>query len=780
MNDSEFDAAQGRFRRAALEQRRMTRSYGSAVDTLLFFRRRTTSGPNSRTPRLRVPRLHRPRVSPPTGRRIFQTRRIPSYIQSEASDCGPACLAMALAFHGAEFSPETLRAETNAGRDGTSARSLLDAARRYGVTGRGVRVGLEGLRLLPRASILHWNFNHFVVLDRVTRRHVYIADPAFGRRRLEFEDVSKAFTGLALEFQSSIEQRRKTSSAHDVNPWTNIRQFFPAAPAWFPLVGASLLLLVFSFVTPFASVYVIDHATTERSGGTLFGILFAALVLTAAFFGLQAARGFAITSIQTLADKRVTTGVLEHLFALPYDFFTRRSPGDLALRVRTSTAVRQVLTNSTLSAAFDGSLIFIYAIVLLFLNLELAALVIVMASLQVGLLLAGWKSQIYLSANALESQAQSESELVELLAGADTLKATGLDKYAAERWSHTFAEELNARVSSRRHLAVTSALSASIQFVSPVLILLLGLLLLAHHEVTLGDVIGVASLAAGIFVPLASLVQNGLQVTTLRANLVRLDDILRTVPEHGPHALPPPKALDGALELTKVCFAYPGSPANALRDINLTIKPGSFVAIVGRTGCGKSTLATVLAGLRLPTSGQVVLAGKPFVTMDRSALRRSISFLNQDSQLFAGSISENIALGLPGARHEDIIRAARKACVHDDIRALPMEYNTRIGPGGAGLSGGQRQRVALARGLVRCPELLILDEATSALDRETESEIFTNLLESKCTLIVAAHRLTVIQEADLVVVMEAGRITQCGTPAELAAGSTPHQWLTQS
>ena len=685
---------------------------------------------------------------------------------------------MLLAYHGIEVRVDELRQETDAGRDGASAKVLLETARRYGVAGRGVRATLDDLKRLPSASILFWNFQHFVVLERATADHVEVVDPALGRRRIPMAMANEGFTGVALEFQPPMASARNCKEGIrgrlNASPWRYLGYFVPADRTWIPLAAASLVLLLFNFIAPFSLAYMIDRSGSSYTGTMLAEFIAVIVALVIGFFGLQTVRGLAITSLQSMADKKVTLGVLNHLLSLPYDYFVRRNAGDLAMRVRTSLAVRRVLTASALSAVFDGLLVVIYGALLVLVDLELALLVMALALLQVIVLLVAWRGQHYLTANTLDYQSQAESELVELLEGVPTLKAAGLDGAAGERWSHSLADEVNSRQLSGRHLAICSGLCASLQFSAPLAVLALGIMQLSQRSASLGEVIGFSSLAMNLFVPLSNLVLTGMQVAGLGRTMARLGDILEAEPEDRALGSRPVRDNHGAVEVRDIHFSYPGADTEVLKGVTLRVAPGEFVVVLGESGCGKSTLAAILSGLYVPSQGSVLMDGVATHELDRAALRRSISFLNQNARLFAGSIRENISIGRPEASYGDIVAAAELADIDADIQALPMRYETLLGPDGAGLSGGQRQRIALARALLRGPRLLILDEATSALDRATEERIFARLLRLDCTLIVIAHRLAAVASADQIVVLSAGQVVQRGTHTQLLQAGGPY------
>ena len=449
-------------------------------------------------------------------------RRIPVFIQAQVIDCGPTSLAMVLAHHGIRVSVAQLRVETNAGRDGVSARTLLDTARRYGLAGRGVKCGVRELKDLERGSILFWNFRHFVVLEYATRNYVYVTDPAVGRRRLDYASVDAAFTGVALEFRAplgrlAVSGTRDNSWRHRVtdSPWRYLPNFVPRGRPWRSLTVTSLLLLLYNFVTPLAIAYVVEHVRYGVASPDIANLTFAVLGLTVVFVVLQVGRGRAINALQAMADANVTIGVLTHLLSLPYDFFVRRNPADLAMRVRTSLAVRRVLTGTTISGLFDGLLALIYGILLVLADPSLAGLVLLLALAQITVMVASWRSQIRLTAETLDSQARSEGELIEILEGIGTLKAAGLDGTAGTRWSQTFAEEVNARARGGRNLALWGGLGAALQFMAPLTVLLIGFIQVGERTASVGKVIGFSTLAIALFVPLTNLVSTGMQVAGL-------------------------------------------------------------------------------------------------------------------------------------------------------------------------------------------------------------------------------------------------------------------------
>jgi ABC-type bacteriocin/lantibiotic exporter with double-glycine peptidase domain len=778
------------FREQATAARAASRELGAPVSQGFARRSRTRSDDPAAADRPRGSLLR-------TALRVARAPRVPVRLQSQVSDCGPACLAMVFALHGVQVPIRELREAAGTGRDGVSARRLLDAARDYGFRGRGVRTTMDTLRDLPAGAILFWNFNHFVVLERVAGRHVYLVDPQYGRRRMTLDAVGEAFTGVALLLSPPLPAKGDGASLPRIpvltklvsrrrkrrpeGSWRYARYFLPGDRRWIPFVVCSLLLLGFNLAAPLVTKAVADHAPGGQAGGaTLF--LFGVALLAVLYFLLQFARSIAFAAIQTRVDEEVTTGVLQRLLALPYGFFATRAPGDLMQRVRTSTAVRQILSVTAFTSLFDGLLILFYMALLLLADPLLAGLVMALALTQVAVLALSWNRQEYASVDALEARSRADAELAELLEGMSTLKAAGLEDVAGRRWSHTLADELNARWRSRRLLAVSSVLSSSLQIAAPLLVLVVGSVRVDEGLLSTGDVLGFSVLAMGLLVPLANLVQTGLQLSGLGASFSRLGDIMEATPERGALGDSPEASVDetsaGALSFEHVSFAYPGSDP-VLDDVSFDVPPGSFTVILGASGSGKSTCALLAAGLYPAGSGRVLALGRDLARADTAAFRRSIAFVNQDSRLFAGSIRDNLTSGSLDTDIDAIKTATRLAEIHQDIRTLPMKYQTVLGSGGTGLSGGQRQRVALARALMRRPEILILDEATSALDPALERKIFRSLIELGTTLVVIAHRLTAVEDADQIVVLDRGKVVQLGHHRDLVRQDGPYRSLTQ-
>ena len=684
--------------------------------------------------------------------------------QLELGDCGAACLAMVLSAHGVRPPLAGLRDLTSTGRDGVSAQGLVVAARHFGLQGKGVRCPVERLGELPRGAVLHWADNHFVVLEGLSRRGARVLDPALGRRTVAPQALAEQYTGVALVFDGDA----APGPALDRPPPRRAvyRRFVEGARRPLLLaVACAAVVQAFALVTPLVLQQVVEDAADPARDPV--PALAAGLVAAAAAFLLaQVGRLLALVALQRLVDVRLTVGVLEHLACLPYAFLARRSTGDLALRLRSTVAVRQILTSSALSAVLDGTLVLGLLAVLLVVDVQLAALTAAFVVAQVAVVAGCWRSLREAAAEALEAQSRAQSSLLELVSGLELLKATGGARPAVDAWSARLRSEVAAQARTTQVSGLVDAVLVTLRFGAPPALLVLGLDRVRDGALDLADMLAAAALATAVTVPVGALLGTVCALTSVLSYLERLDDLLQAPVERSGDR-PPPARLRGAVELRAVSYSYSALLPPAVHEVSAVLEPGEHVAVVGPSGSGKTTLALLLATLYAPTSGSVLLDGVDAHEYDTDALRRRIGVVPQSVTLFAASVRDNIAFGRPEVTEADLVAAARLAALHDDVSRLPSGYDTVLGNGGTGLSGGQRQRLALARALAGRPGLLVLDEATSALDPATERAVQDALSALGCTRVVVTHRASALAAADRVLVLDGGRLVADGPYATL-------------
>lgn len=692
--------------------------------------------------------------------------RVPYVAQLEAADCGSACLAMVLGYFGNAVPLERTRAVVGSAR-GTDALTLTTAASQFGLRGRGVKLDVGDLHHLPRATILHWGLDHFVVLERVRRDGIDILDPAHGRRFIPNDRVRRHFTGVALVFEP-VEDFAATPKGRN-KAWRYLGQMFAHRAMIARVVVTSIALRVLALALPVLTAMVVDRVV-PRGDHQMLAVVAAGIGVVLAFQMLaNLIRSHLLIELRTALDSKMTLGFLTHLLSLPYAFFNKRPTGDLMMRVASNTQIRELLTSSLLSTLLDGALAIGYLVLLFLLSPILAALTAGVGFLQILVLLFSRFRYAALAAQDLETQARAQSYLVQMLVGIETLKISGAEDRALEQWANLYVDQLNVSLSRGRLQALLDSLNSLIQAAAPLVLLGVGALLVIDHQIGLGTMLATSALATGFLTPLASLVASALSLQMLGSYVARIDDVLSAEPEQVRGSGVTPPKLTGAIELHRVSFRYGPSEPLVVRDVSLAITPGQSIAIVGRSGSGKSTLAALLLGLHKPTEGRIVFDGYDLAELDHRSLRHQLGMVPQSPFMFAGSIRSNITLSDPAMPFDKVIGAARRACIHDDIRAMGMGYDTPVADGGSTLSGGQRQRLALARALIHDPAVLVLDEATSSLDATTEREVNDNLRSLRMTRIVIAHRLSTVVNADRIIVMDEGQIREVGTHEELLA-----------
>jgi ABC-type bacteriocin/lantibiotic exporter with double-glycine peptidase domain len=705
----------------------------------------------------------------PALERLRFLKRAPAvpYVQQlTATECGAACLAMVLGFHGKSVAVDKIRETTGVDRNGTTAASIVDAARWFGLRGRGVSVDIGDLEYLEPATILHWEFRHFVVFERLRADSVDIVDPALGRRRVPMDEFRGSFTGVALLFEPA-EDFEKTPRGSLV--WRYVGQILGQSRLLTRIVVTSLMVQLFLLGVPLLTGALVDRVV-PRGDEHLLTVLAAGLLGMVAFHWLASLiRSHLLLHLRTYLDARMTLGFLDHMTDLPYDFFQRRSAGDLMMRLNSNATIRELLTSGALSGLLDGALAVLYLVILFVASAKIGLLVVVLAILQIGIFVFTRRRQHDLNAQSLSAQAKSQGYQVEMLAGMETLKSVGGEQRAAAHWASLFVDTLNVSLDRGRLAANIDAFAGTLRMASPLLILAYGALLVLDGDLSLGTMLGLNAVAAGFLGPLANLVTTATQLQLLGSYLERIDDVMKTPPEQDRAKVRLAPPLKGHITLERVSFRYGPAAPLVVNDVSVDIQPGPFVAIVGRSGSGKSTLARLLVGLYAPTSGRILYDGMDLAELEVRSLRRQMGIVPQVPFLFGQSLRANIALTDPNLPLEDVVAAARLAHVHDDVIAMPMGYETLLLDGGASLSGGQRQRVALARALVHRPAVLLLDEATSALDAVTEAQVQQSLATLRSTRIVIAHRLSTVVNADLILVMQDGHLVEHGTHTLLLA-----------
>jgi ATP-binding cassette subfamily B protein len=693
-----------------------------------------------------------------------QPRRIRPVLQMESADCGAACLSMALAAHGKQVPLAQIRTVLDGGRDGVTALDIVRAARAHGLEGRGHAVPADQLAGLPRGSILHWEDGHFVVLLQADARGAVILDPAHGRRRVPAPQLAAAYSGIALVFEPGpafTPDGRATPSG-----LAGLALLAWRSGAWGRIALACLALQALGLGLPLLTGLLVDRVVpaADRSLATLLALGALAVVLAHPLVGLL--RGRLLLDLRERLDADLAGRLMQHMLRLPYGFFVRRTTGNLMMRLQGNTVIRQILSAAVLSGLMDTTLLLSYAALLAWQSPGMALAVAVLGSLQLAVFVLTRRQRNELLNRSQAAQSARAEYETQLLANMETVKCAAAEQRVLDRWRGLFDATLAVERERGWLEAITDAFSAALRTAGPLLLLFYGVDQVLQGRLTLGEMLSLNALALGALAPVAGLAATVGQLSLLGTYMERITDVMQTAPEQTNTVRPAPQ-LSGALSLHGVGFRFTPLRDEVLQGLDLQVPAGSFVAVVGPSGAGKSTLARLIAGLYLPSSGQLRFDGLDLATLDLAAVRRQIGVVPQRPELLGLSLLDALRLGAPDATLAEVEAACRQAAIHDEIAALPMGYQTVLQGGSATFSGGQIQRLALARALVAQPRIVVLDEATSALDSVSERHIQQALSALRCTRIVLAHRLSTIRQADQIVVLDGGRIAEVGRHEQL-------------
>ena len=708
--------------------------------------------------------------------------RVPTVLQMEAVECGAAALAMVLARFGRFVPLEELRVACGVSRDGSKASNLLKGARAYGLVGRGFRREPSALADLPLPMVVHWNFNHFVVLEGFRRGRVHLNDPASGPRVVSEREFDEAFTGVALTFEpgSGFEPggvRRRLAAA--LRP-----RLAGSYRALAYVVGAGLLLVVPGLVIPTFSRLFVDDVLVRQArdlAKPLFLAMAAAVAVTGALTALQHRY---LLRLETRFAVATSSRFLWHVLHLPMRFFTQRFAGDVGSRVAINDRIAHLLSGELAASAISACMAVFYAAFMWRYDRVLCAVAIATAALNVAALRYFSLRREHLNRQLLHDQGRLLGTAMAGLQSMETLKAMGAEADFFARWSGYQAKAVGTEQRLKVETEMLAAVPRLLMPVSTALILGLGGLRVMDGAVSMGMLVAFQALMLGFIAPVNRMVDLGGTLQEASGDLARLDDVLSA-----PADLPPAPGgeeedsfaaaprLSGRLELRDVTFGYSPLDPPLIEDFSLTLRPGSRVALVGGSGCGKSTISRLVCGLYAPWSGEVLFDGRPRRDVPRRLMTTSFAVVDQEVFLFEGSVRDNLTLWDATVAESDVVRAAADACVHDEISVRPGRYHGKVEEGGRNFSGGQRQRLEIARALVTNPAVLVLDEATSALDPTTEAAIDDNLRRRGCTCLIVAHRLSTIRDCDEIVVLDRGRVVQRGTHDEMKAVPGPYREL---
>lgn len=699
--------------------------------------------------------------------------RVPVIMQMEALECGAACLAMVLAYYGKWVPLEQVRLDCGVSRDGSNMKNVYLAARNYGLDAHGYRMELEALRNSGSfPCIIHWNFNHFVVLDGFKGNKAVINDPARGIVQVPMEQFDEAFTGLVMTFEPTenfISSGKRKSTLAFAR-----KRLKGAAPAVVFVILTSVISYLFGIINPVMSRIFYDRLLNGLAPAWLQPFL--AVMIALAVFELIVQWAQTVYSLR-INGKMAIEGNASYMWKvlrLPMDFFSQRMTGDILQRQGTNASIAGTLVNTVAPLALNTIMMLFYLAVML--RYSVLMTLVGIASLALNLFAAR-----YLAAkrvNVTRVQMRDAGKLASAtLAGIsmnETIKSAGAEEGFFRKWS---GYQASVNTQEVKYATLNARIGLIPQFISTAsnyLVLFLGVRLAMEGHFTLGMITAFQGLLTSFMGPAMTLVEAGQTIQEMRTDMERVEDVMEypddPVMTYGGDSPDGDYAkLKGEVELRHVTFGYSRLGNPTVSDFSMHLRPGSRIAVVGPSGCGKSTISKLIAGLYQPWEGEILFDGKPLSRIPRNVFTGSVAMVDQDIVLFEDTISSNIRVWDESIADFEVILAARDAQIHDDILQRPGGYLGKLTENGKDLSGGQRQRLEIARVLAQDPSIIILDEATSALDAKTECDLVKAVRDRGISCIVVAHRLSTIRDCDEIIVMEKGRIIERGTHEELYA-----------
>lgn len=697
--------------------------------------------------------------------------KVPVVIQMEALECGAASLAMIAAYYGLWIPLEQVRKDCGVSRDGSNARNILKAARSYGFTAKGFRYEPNTLKekgTFP--CIIHWNFNHFVVLKGFKNNKAYINDPAKGEVVVSMEDFDKAFTGICLMFEPT-ENFKPSGKPKSVLSFARER-LRGTGPAFALVIMTTVVAALISIINPAFSRIFIDRLLTAQNPEWFYPFL---VVLTALAFiqiitnWIKAANMFKIQGkFAMVADSKY----MWHVLRLPVEFFSQRMAGDIASRQAVNAGIANSLINTMAPLVLDTAMMIFYLVVMLRYSVILT--VIALASIVINIFVSKYISKKRININRVQMRdaGKLSASTVSGIEMMETIKASGAENGYFEKWAGNQAAVNNGKVSFQKINAYLGMIPTLVVSLSNALVLGMGVYLTMQGEFTVGMILAFQGFMTAFNGPAQKLTKAGQDIQEMRTNMERVEDVMKypTDVDYSNSTKSDDVVFDklsGGVELKNITFGYSRLAEPLIKDFSLKLEPGKSVAFVGGSGCGKSTLSKIISGLYQPWSGEVLFDGKPLKEINHEIFTGSLAVVDQDIILFEDTIANNIKMWDDSIEDFEMILAARDAQIHDTVMERDNGYQYKMLEGGQDFSGGQRQRLEIARVLAQDPTIVIMDEATSALDAKTEFDVVQSIKNRGISMIVVAHRLSTIRDCDEIIVMDRGQVVERGTHDEL-------------
>ena len=692
--------------------------------------------------------------------------KVPMVMQMEAVECGAASLTMILAHYGKWLPLEQVRADCGVSRDGSSAKSILRAARNYGLEAKGFRMEPEALEG-TQPAIIHWNFEHFVVFRGFDKKgNACLNDPGSGPVKWPMEEFRKHFTGICLTFKPTEHFQKR---GEQTSILSYIRKNLSGAGEAFWLTFTFALMTAFiTLLTPLFTRIFLDEILSGKNADWAMWFFMA--------MGALAAYQFFVVLLQTRYSKRIAGHLalkgnreyLYHLLRLPMSFFSMRHVGDLQQRMHLNEQITHSLVDVLAPQVINIGLLLLYLVLMFSYSTWLTLIGIVAAAVNLGIVKYFSKVRINLIRSMEHSEGQYFSATISCIDNMESIKAAGAEMGFFKYWSGLWAHKFNMNANADKQQTQMALLPVLANGLVNMAVLVLGAYLILQGDLTVGMLMAFQGFMGSFLQPVNAIVNASQTIVEMRSQMERVEDVMKYPEDHRDNEGEVVQGkLGGLLELKHVTFGYSPLQPPLIEDFNLRIEPGHSVAFVGSSGCGKSTLAKLISGLYKPWSGEILFDDRPIESISNEELTNSVAVIDQNVVLFDDTVAQNIRMWDPSIEDFTMMIACNDAQIRADIVSRPEGFGTKIVKGGQNFSGGQRQRIEMATALAKEPAILIMDEATSALDPKTEDEVMRRIRRMGPTQIIVAHRLSTIRDCDEIIVMDQGKILQRGRHEEL-------------
>lgn len=697
--------------------------------------------------------------------------KVPVVMQMEALECGAACLSMILAYYDLWVPLEQMRIDCGVSRDGANAKNMVEAARSYGLDAKGYRYEVEELRKNGKfPCIIHWNFSHFVVLNGFKGNKAVLNDPAKGTYSISIEDFDKSFTGICLLFEPN-ENFKPAGKRKSVLSFA-FGRLKGAKSAFIFVVLTTLIASLIGVLTPAFSRIFMDRLLTQENPSWFYPFMIALASISAIQILVELLETYYKNRINGKMATVGSTTFLWKVLHLPMEFFSQRLAGDIVSRQSSNESIANAVVETLAPLALNAIMAIFYLFVMIKYSWTLT--LVGLASIVINMFLARYisKKRINITRVQMRDAGKFSGATIAGVEMIETIKASGAENGFFEKWAGYQAAVNSQKVKYSRLDAYLGLIPSIVSTITSTAILILGVWFIMDGKFTIGMLMAFQGYLSSFMSPMGTLISSGQSLQEMRSEMERIDDVMLyrdDVCYDAPTKTEGIHKLDGNIEIKNVSFGYSRMGKPVISDLNVSIKKGERIALVGASGCGKSTISKLISGLYQPWSGTITYDGRSMLNIDRDAFTSSIAVVDQDITIFEDTVSNNIKMWDSSIDDAVMFEAAKDAKIYEDIMERDGGFNHKMLEDGKDFSGGQRQRLEIARVLAQEPTVLILDEATSALDAKTEDEVVQAVKARGITCIIVAHRLSTIRDCDEIIVLDKGVVVERGKHDELYA-----------